>query len=52
MLLRAVQEMDNPDTADNTDPATGVAQKELEIVEEKLRTVQDTIARSRGNTGP
>ena len=44
--------MDNPDTADNTDPATGVAQKELEIVEEKLRTVQDTIARSRGNTGP
>ena len=52
LLLRAVQKMDNPDTADNTDPAIGVAQKELEIVEEKLRTVQDKIARSRGNIGP
>lgn len=52
LLLRAVRKMDDPDIADNTDPAVGMAQKELEIVEEKLRIIQDKIARSRGNALP
>ena len=51
LLLRAVRKMDDLDIAGNTDPAIGVAQKKLEIVEEKLRAIQDKIATSRGNTG-